>query len=126
MTWNRRTWMTLAAVNGLLAVAMGAFGAHVLRDDHARALMETGARYAFMHSMASFACATFMNIGAVRARYAPALFLSGSVLFAGSLYALAFGAARWTGAITPIGGLLFLAGWATLIWAASGVDRPQT
>jgi uncharacterized membrane protein YgdD (TMEM256/DUF423 family) len=50
------------------------------------------------------------------------MFLGGALLFSGSLYALAAGAPRWTGAITPIGGLLFLAGWAVLAWAARDLD----
>jgi len=59
-----------------------------------------------------------------RARLAPAFFLSGVVFFSGSLYAMAFGAPRWLGAITPIGGVLFLIGWAILAWAARDVDQP--
>ena len=86
---------------------------------------QTGAQYGFMHTMATFACATFMNIGARRARFAPRFFLPGVVLFSGSLYAMALGAPRWLGAVTPIGGLLFLLGWATLAWAALEVDQPQ-
>jgi uncharacterized membrane protein YgdD (TMEM256/DUF423 family) len=116
--------MTLAAVGGFIAVAVGAFAAHGVQDPAARELLRTGATYGFMHTMATFACATFMQVGARRARFAPALFLSGVVLFSGSLYALALGAPGWVGAITPFGGLLFLAGWLTLAWAARGVD-PQ-
>ena len=126
MGWTRRTWMTLAAVSGFVAVAVGAFAAHGVTDPVAREWLRTGASYGFMHTMATFACATFMQVGARRARFAPALFLSGVVLFSGSLYALALGAPRWVGAITPLGGLLFLAGWATLAWAAFDVDKPQT
>jgi len=122
MIWSRRNWMTLAAVGGFVAVAMGAFAAHGMRDPRAQDLLRTGASYGFMHAMATLACATFMQVGARRARLAPAFFLGGSVLFSGSLYALAFGAPRWVGAITPIGGLLFLAGWLVLAWAARGVD----
>jgi uncharacterized membrane protein YgdD (TMEM256/DUF423 family) len=125
MVWTRRTWMTLAAAGGFVAVAVGAFAAHGVRDPVAKELLRTGANYGFMHTMASFASATFMQIGARRARFAPAFFLSGVVLFSGSLYALALGAPRWLGAVTPIGGLLFLAGWATLVWAARGVDPAQ-
>jgi len=125
MRWDRRTWMTLAAVGGFVAVAVGAFAAHGVHDDRARAWLQTGAQYGFMHTMATFACATFMNIGARRARFAPAFFLSGVVVFSGSLYAMAFGGPRWLGAVTPVGGLLFLAGWATLAWAARGVDQVQ-
>jgi uncharacterized membrane protein YgdD (TMEM256/DUF423 family) len=120
--WSRRNWMTLAAVGGFIAVAVGAFAAHGVRDPEAKELLRTGATYGFMHTMATFACATFMQVGARRARFAPAFFLSGVVLFSGSLYALALGAPRIVGAITPLGGLSFLAGWAILAWAARGVD----
>jgi uncharacterized membrane protein YgdD (TMEM256/DUF423 family) len=125
MSLTRRTWMTLAAISGLVAIAVGAFAAHGVHDPQARDWLRTGATYGFMHTMTTFACATFMQIGARRARFAPAFFLPGVVLFSGSLYAMALGGPRWLGAITPIGGLLFLAGWATLVWAASGIDRPQ-
>jgi uncharacterized membrane protein YgdD (TMEM256/DUF423 family) len=120
--WRRRDWMTLAAVGGFIAVAVGAFAAHGVSDPRAQELLKTGALYGFMHSLATFACAIFMQIGARRARFAPAFFLSGVLLFSGSLYALAFGAPRWVGIVTPIGGLCFLTGWAVLAWAARDVD----
>jgi uncharacterized membrane protein YgdD (TMEM256/DUF423 family) len=116
--------MMLGAVSGLVSVAIGAFAAHGMHDAHGAELLRTGASYQFMHSMATFACATFMQIGARRARFAPAFFLTGVVLFSGSLYALAFGAPRWVGVITPFGGLLFLGGWAVLIWASRMIDEP--
>lgn len=122
--WTRRTWMTLAAISGFAAVAVGAFAAHGVTDPKAQEWLRTGATYGFMHAMATFACATFMTIGAKTARFAPAFFLSGTVVFSGSLYAMALGAPRWFGAITPIGGLLFLIGWGVLAWAARGID-PQ-
>lgn len=125
MIWNRRNWMTLAAVGGFLAVALGAFAAHAVPDPAAKELLKTGANYQFMHCMATLACATFMQVGARRARFAPAFFLSGVFFFSGSLYALAFGAPRIVGAVTPIGGTLFMIGWGVLVWAARGVD-PQT
>ena len=121
--WSRRNWLTLAAVGGFLAVAVGAFAAHGVTDPRAQELLRTGALYGFMHCLATFACASFMQVGARRARFAPAFFLSGVLLFSGSLYAMAFGAPRWVGAVTPIGGLSFLAGWAVLAWAAREVDR---
>ena len=123
--WSRRTWMTLAAVGGFIAVAMGAFAAHGIADPQAKDWMKTGASYGFMHCMTTFACATFMNIGGRHARFAPAFFLSGVVLFSGSLYAMALGAPRWLGAVTPLGGLSFLTGWAILAWAARDVDPAQ-
>jgi len=125
MFWTRRTWMTLAAIGGFAAVAMGAFAAHGITDLKAADWVRTGAAYGFMHTMATFACATFMNVGGRRARFAPAFFLSGVVIFSGSLYAMALGAPRWFGAITPIGGVLFLIGWAILVWAALTIDGAE-
>ena len=121
--WTRRNWMTLGALGGFLAVAIGAFAAHGVSDPKAVEWLKTGSMYGFMHTMATFACATFMQIGARRARFAPAFFLSGVLLFSGSLYAMALGAPHWLGAVTPLGGLCFLTGWAILAWAARGVDR---
>ncbi len=121
MGWTRRTWMTLAALAGLGAVAFGAFAAHGASDPRAAELLKTGASYEFMHAMATIACAVFMQLGARRARYAPAFFLIGIVLFSGSLYALAFGAPRWMGLVTPLGGISFLIGWAVLVWAARDI-----
>ncbi len=120
--WSRRSWLTLAAAGGFLSVAFGAFAAHGIADPRAQDLLRTGSLYGFIHSLATFACATLMQMGAPRARFAPAFFLSGVVLFSGSLYAMALGAPRWLGAVTPIGGLCFLVGWAVLAWAARGVD----
>jgi uncharacterized membrane protein YgdD (TMEM256/DUF423 family) len=114
-----RLYALLAALSGFLAVAIGAFATHGITDLHARELIDTGARYQFLHTFAMLAGLMFWRSwGAARARHAPGLFLSGIVLFCGSLYGLAFGAPRAVGAITPIGGLLFLAGWAVLAWAA--------
>lgn len=121
--WTRRNWLTLAAVVGFVSVALGAFAAHGVSDPQAKELLKTGSQYAFMHAMAVVACAVLMQLGAARARLAPAFFLAGVVLFSGSLYALAAGAPRWVGAITPLGGVAFLTGWALLAWAARGVDR---
>ena len=123
MRWARRLWMTLATLSGFISVAAGAFAAHSLTDPGARELMKTGSSYEFMHAMATFACAIFIQVGAARARFAPAFFLSGTMLFSGSLYALALGAPRWAGMVTPFGGLLFLIGWGVLAWAARGVDQ---
>lgn len=123
MRWDRRTWMTLACLSGLLSVAFGAFAAHGVTDPKAKEWLTTGAHYEFMHAMATLACAILMQVGARRARFAPAFLLSGTVLFSGSLYAMAFGAPRPIAAVTPIGGLLFMIGWGVMIWAARGVDQ---
>ncbi|MBJ7411989.1 MAG: DUF423 domain-containing protein [Phenylobacterium sp.] len=121
--WTRRTWMTLAALGGFVAVAMGAFAAHGVSDPKAQEWLRTGSTYGFMHTLATFACAPLMEIGARRARLAPAFFLSGVAIFSGTLYAMALGAPRWFGAITPIGGVLFLIGWGVLAWSARDIDR---
>lgn len=121
--WTRRTWMTLAALGGFVAVAMGAFAAHGVSDPKAQEWLRTGSTYGFMHTLATFACAIFMEIGARRARLAPGFFLAGVAIFSGTLYAMALGAPRWFGAITPIGGVLFLIGWGVLAWSARDIDR---
>ena len=118
-----RLWLTLAALMGFVCVMAGAFAAHGMGDPRAQELTRTGSLYGFIHVLASIACAPLIGLGAVRARFAPPIFLSGVALFSGSLYALAFGAPRWVGAVTPPGGLAFLAGWAVLAWAAQGIDR---
>lgn len=118
-----RIWIVAAAVLGFLGVAGGAFGAHGVQDPQAKEWLRTGALYAFVHALAVFACLALAAAGAERARIAPALFVPGVVLFTGSLYAMALGAPRWFGAITPIGGLLFLAGWAIMAWAALGLRQ---
>lgn len=115
--------MMLAALSCLAAVAMGAFAAHGVADPKAAEWLRTGALYQFMHSIAVIACAVFAGMGAEGARRAPPIFLIGIIIFCGSLYAMAFGAPRWFGAITPIGGLLFMAGWAMLAWSARKI-RP--
>jgi uncharacterized membrane protein YgdD (TMEM256/DUF423 family) len=120
---NLRPWMFAAALGGFLAVAFGAFAAHGIADPKAKEWMHTGATYAFMHALAVFAAGFVASQGARRARLAPPLFLAGVVIFSGSLFAMALGAPRWFGAITPIGGTLFLAGWAVLAWAS--LEKPQ-
>jgi uncharacterized membrane protein YgdD (TMEM256/DUF423 family) len=120
-----RSYAILAALLGALSVAIGAFGAHGIADPAAKSLIQTGAHYHFMHVMAAIASLTFWRWGAVRARFAPPLFFTGVCLFSGSLYALALGAPSWAGAITPLGGLLFLAGWSVLVWAALSLTEPK-
>jgi uncharacterized membrane protein YgdD (TMEM256/DUF423 family) len=119
-----RNWLTLAAVFGFVCVAAGAFAGHGMSDPRAQELLRTGSLYGFVHVLATLACVPLVQAGAARARLAPPFFLVGVVLFSGSLFALAFGAPRFTGAITPFGGLSFLAGWAVLAWATRGLKRP--
>lgn len=106
-------WLVGAA--GASAVLLGAFGAHALRgvlDPMGRELWHTASQYHFWHALA-LAIACLGTPGRAR-RFAIAAFAVGIVLFCGSLYALALGAPRWCGAITPLGGLAFIAGWIAL------------
>jgi uncharacterized membrane protein YgdD (TMEM256/DUF423 family) len=109
----------LAAISGFISVAVGAFAAHGVTDPAAKELLRTGSNYEAIHALAALACGMF----GARARIAAVLFLTGSALFSGSLYALAAGAPRIVGAITPLGGLAFLGGWAVLAWAAGKNER---
>jgi uncharacterized membrane protein YgdD (TMEM256/DUF423 family) len=118
---SMRNSLTLAALAGFLCVAAGAFAAHGMSDPQAQELLRTGSLYGFVHTLATLGCLPLVQAGAARARFAAPLFLAGIVLFSGSLFALAFGAPRLVGAITPFGGLSFLAGWAVFAWAARGV-----
>jgi uncharacterized membrane protein YgdD (TMEM256/DUF423 family) len=123
-----RLFLVLAGINGFLAVMLGAFGAHGLRgslanaSDGARRLevWQTAAHYHLMHALA-------LGLIAVIAARAPEsqllpiagyLFQAGIVLFSGSLYIVAFSGVRTYGAITPFGGLCFLAGWLSVVIAA--------
>lgn len=113
-------WLFIAAVNGLLAVAAGAFGAHALAgvlDAHALQTFETGARYHMYHALATGLAALALRERR-GARLAAALFVAGIVLFSGSLYALAITGLRPIAYATPFGGVAFLAGWAALGYAA--------
>lgn len=110
----------IGAINAAIAVAAGAFAAHGLRGRlEARALevFETGARYHMYHALAIILAALAATSGA---RTAGWLFQAGIVVFSGSLYALALTDIKILGAITPIGGLAFLAGW---VWLAVSALR---
>jgi uncharacterized membrane protein YgdD (TMEM256/DUF423 family) len=115
-----KTWLAVAAINGFLAVAAGAFGAHALQgrvDAHALVVFETGARYQMYHALA-IGLAVLSLRRTPGAQLACALFLLGIVLFSGSLYALALTGLPALGLVTPFGGVAFLAGWGTLAYSA--------
>lgn len=114
--WTPRTWTGLAAANGLLAVAFGAFAAHGIDSWKAVDWLKTGAQYQMIHALAVFAAFTLHKAGAKSMGIVTALFFVGILLFSGSLYAMALGAPRILGAITPLGGLSFMAGWALMAW----------
>lgn len=113
-----RPLLALIGLSGFAAVAAGAFGAHGAADPAAKALLETGGHYQLTHAAAAFAAWVAVRQGFARAGASAWLFLAGALIFSGSLYALAWGGPRILGAVTPIGGLLLLAGWANLALAA--------
>jgi uncharacterized membrane protein YgdD (TMEM256/DUF423 family) len=117
-----RAFFALGSLSGLLAVALGAFGAHALKgrlDMELLATFEVGVRYQMYHALAllaaGWACTRWPGTAVTASGW---LFVAGTVVFSGSLYALALTGARWLGSITPLGGLALLAGWVCLAWAA--------
>lgn len=120
-------WIAWGAVNAALSVAAGAFGAHALKAQLPEAMLvtfETGARYHMYHALALIAVGLVLGSrpsGLLSA--AGWAFTAGIVLFSGSLYALALSGVRGLGAITPLGGVAFLAGWVLFAVAASRLGR---
>ena len=115
-----RVFMTVGAISAFVAVAAGAFGAHGLRarlGPELLAIFEVGVRYQMYHAfglfVAAWACAKWPGVYTGLSGW---MFITGTVVFSGSLYVLALTGMRWLGAITPFGGLAFLAGWLMLAW----------
>ena len=118
-----RTFLRIGALLAFLDVAFGAFGAHALRErlsPDLLAVFETGVRYQMYHALAILIVAIVLSRSDnARAVWAGWCFLLGIVLFSGSLYVLALTGAGILGAITPLGGLLFLAGWICLMFSGN-------
>jgi uncharacterized membrane protein YgdD (TMEM256/DUF423 family) len=120
---NARLALTLAAALLFAAVGLGAFGAHALRERLApdlAAVYQTAVQYHFWHGLGLLAIGILLAQRPESGLLAAAgwLMVAGIVLFCGSLYALALTGIRGLGAVTPFGGVAFLAGWAVLAWAA--------
>jgi uncharacterized membrane protein YgdD (TMEM256/DUF423 family) len=117
-----KTFLLIGAVAGFIGVGFGAFGAHGLKERISPEMLtvfETGARYQMYHAFAILIVALALaRADGWLVRTAGWLFTAGIVLFSGSLYLLAVTGVTILGAITPLGGLAFLAGWACLIVAA--------
>jgi uncharacterized membrane protein YgdD (TMEM256/DUF423 family) len=96
-----------------------------MADPKAAEVMRTGATYEMFHALATLLCVVLAR-ESPRAAIAPGFFLGGSLLFSGSLYALALGAPRWVGIVTPFGGLCFLVGWGVLAWAMLRLGDPRS
>ena len=108
-----------AALTGFLAVALGAFGAHALDGQLTPEGLDwwhTATLYALPHAAAALAISLHAKTGLVRK--AGWAFVFGTIVFAGSLYAMALGAPRWLGAVTPLGGLALIVGWLAVALAA--------
>jgi uncharacterized membrane protein YgdD (TMEM256/DUF423 family) len=107
-----------AGLHGMVAVAMGAFAAHGMAGVEPERLgwVQTGAHYQLVHAAAILALALIGLSGPLR--WAGWSFLVGTIIFSGTLYLMAFGAPRWFGAITPIGGVLLILGWGLGVLAA--------
>lgn len=131
-------WLRIGAVWGFLAIAMGAFGAHGLEDrftavgdltgkmtpEHLKANFQTAAQYQMYCALAILAVGILAvhGRGGAGLQVAGWLFLVGSLIFSGCLYALAVTGVRWLGAIVPIGGLAMLAGWVALAVSAGSFE----
>jgi uncharacterized membrane protein YgdD (TMEM256/DUF423 family) len=120
-------FLACGAVAGFCGVALGAFAAHALRTrlaPDALAVFETAVRYQMLHALALVAVGLLAQRSALPAvRLAGWAFVAGIVLFSGSLFALALTGIRSLGAITPLGGVAFLVGWAALLRAALQLSR---
>jgi len=125
-----KLFLFLAASFGFLSVAIGAFGAHALKARISPEMLEinhTGAQYQMYHSLALL---TVAILDQILSRFQPFnmagwLFVAGIIIFSGSLYALSLTGIRTLGAITPIGGLCFLGGWACVLIGALKVRLPD-
>ena len=118
-------FFSLGAASALIAIATGAFGAHALKtrlEPASLAIFEIGARYQMYHALGLIAVAFAVSQwpASRTAGWAGWLFVAGTVLFSGSLYALALTGVRWLGAVAPLGGLALMLGWLCLVLAPRG------
>lgn len=119
--WTPKTWLRLAALSGFVSVAAGAFASHGVHEARPAELLRLGALYQMTHALAVFAAFGVARAAGRSGGLPAGLFLFGTLVFSGTLYAMAFGGPRILGAITPIGGLALLAGWLALAWQAGKV-----
>jgi len=115
-----RLFFAAGAISAFCAVAAGAFGAHALKAKFSAemfSIFEVGVRYQIYHAFGLFVVAwAFTKWPGAPINTAGWLFIVGTIIFSGSLYALTLTGMRWLGAVTPLGGLAFLAGWVMLAW----------
>ncbi len=114
-------WIAVGAASGALTVALGAFGAHALKERISAEDLEiwhTAVHYQGLHALALIAFGLAHQVRPMRG-FAGWCFLFGSAIFAGTLYAIALGGPRWLGAITPFGGASLILGWLAFAWSAA-------
>lgn len=120
-----RLFAIWGSILAFLAVGLGAFGAHGLRErltEESMAIYQTGVQYHMIHALALLLIASLAERLNLKAAIGW-LFIFGVLIFSGSLYLLAITQQRWLGAITPLGGVCFLLGWLTLAWSAFRSNR---
>lgn len=122
--WNRRAWMRLAATSGGCAITIWLW-TNLADPASGAPHVRIAAQLQLIHAMTCFASATFMNLGALKARFAPPCFLSGSFCLCGALYLPSRLHSPLTSGIALLGVALLLAGWSVLIFASSAIDRQQ-
>jgi uncharacterized membrane protein YgdD (TMEM256/DUF423 family) len=118
-----KLFIVLGSFSGMLGVVLGAFGAHALKSrlsEDAMGVFETAVQYQFYHSLALLAVGilALSQPQTILLKSSGYLFLLGILIFSGSLYLLSFTGVKWLGAITPLGGLAFIGGWACLAFAS--------
>ncbi len=116
-----KIFLAVGGFYGLLGVALGAFGAHGLRDrlDPSQlSSWQTAVQYQLTHAIALLIVGVWiLHTGAIALRYAGGFFLAGVVLFSGSIYMLILTSATWLGPVTPLGGVALMVGWLCVIYA---------
>lgn len=128
----RNNALRISSIFGMTAVLIGAFGAHLLKphlDANAYAIFETAVKYHFFHTLALLGTGILMHFYRIKAlNYAIGFFSAGIIAFSGSLYLLAIDellgiSLSWLGPITPIGGVLFVAGWGAIFRASTALNE---
>jgi uncharacterized membrane protein YgdD (TMEM256/DUF423 family) len=117
-----RVFLGAGAGFALLAVALGAFGAHALKErltPEMLTIYHTGVEYHFYHALGLLAVGILANMlpESAALKWSGGLMIAGILIFSGSLYVLSVTGERWLGAVTPVGGVALIAAWACLIWA---------
>lgn len=116
-------WIRIAGGIGFLGVALGAFGAHAIKarvSPEMLAIWQTGVLYHLIHALVLLALALYARATGADIRWGASFFLTGILIFSGSLYALVLSGVRILGAVTPLGGVALLIGWGWVCWCLAG------